>query len=211
MKPERYKNLKHFMFSSIVGAAMLMSRDEVQAKHDAAPSSSHIQTLSFESLHTPNVAFLNTDAIEPEIEIHQEFSLSNTESVVQEPEPQVEVEAVVTTPHVMQKDIAITVQIAPQGSAPASCPELISSALGWSGCAISYCESGWDESETGSAGERGWFQIHPKYHTDSTHDPVGNVIAGVRISKGGTDWSQWTTRSVLQTGICPNGKGVVPS
>lgn len=98
----------------------------------------------------------------------------------------------------------------PSPLAPSTCPTVISSALGWAGCAISFCESGWDPSSTGAEGERGYFQVHPRWHYDSTYDPAGNVAAAVRISSGGSDWSAWTTRSVLYSGICPNGR-IVPS
>jgi hypothetical protein len=85
------------------------------------------------------------------------------------------------------------------------CPLLIKEALGEEGCMISFCESGWNPNATGSAGERGWFQISPIWHHDSTYDPAGNVAAALRISRGGTDWSAWTVVSVLETGVCPGG------
>ncbi|MCK9517400.1 MAG: hypothetical protein M0R74_00010 [Dehalococcoidia bacterium] len=87
-----------------------------------------------------------------------------------------------------------------------SCPEVISSALGQAGCMISYCESNWNPNTTGAEGERGYFQIHPRWHPDSTYDPAGNVAAAVRISGGGANWSAWTTASVLSTGYCPGGR-----
>lgn len=86
------------------------------------------------------------------------------------------------------------------------CPEIIASSLGRAGCMISYCESTWNPNATGSQGERGYFQIHPRWHPDATYDPAGNVAAASRISRGGTDWSQWTTASVLSTGRCPDGR-----
>jgi hypothetical protein len=86
------------------------------------------------------------------------------------------------------------------------CPVIIADALGWAGCAVSYCESNWNPNATGAAGERGWFQIHPRYHPDATYDPAGNVAAAVRISNGGRDWSAWTERIVLTTGRCSNGR-----
>lgn len=85
------------------------------------------------------------------------------------------------------------------------CPALIASSLGHAGCMVSFCESGWNQWATGSAGERGWFQLHPRWHADATYDPAGNVAAAIRISRGGTDWSQWTTRGVLWSGVCPSG------
>lgn len=85
------------------------------------------------------------------------------------------------------------------------CPALISEALGAAGCAVSFCESGWNSNATGSQGEMGWFQVHPRWHADATLDPVGNVAAAVRISEGGTNWGAWSVRSVLSTGRCPNG------
>lgn len=95
----------------------------------------------------------------------------------------------------------------PDGSL--GCPKLISDALGRAGCLISYCESQWNPNATGLEGEMGWFQIHPRWHPDATYDPAGNVAAAVRISRGGTDWSLWTTASVLTTGVCPKS-GLVP-
>lgn len=91
-----------------------------------------------------------------------------------------------------------------------ACPALIYDALGRAGCMISWCESGWDPGATGLEGERGWFQVHPYWHSDATWDPAGNVAAAVRISGGGSNWSQWSTRSVLATGVCPNARGPYP-
>lgn len=85
------------------------------------------------------------------------------------------------------------------------CPSVIFTSLGRTGCMISFCESGWNPNVTGAQGERGYFQIHPAYHHDSTYDPVGNVAAAVRISGGGASWSAWSVRGVLSSGICPNG------
>jgi hypothetical protein len=87
--------------------------------------------------------------------------------------------------------------------APGGCPVIIFEALGGAGCAISWCESNWNPNATGAEGERGYFQVHPRWHADATYDPAGNVASAVRISRGGADWSQWTTRSVLWTGVCP--------
>ncbi len=86
-----------------------------------------------------------------------------------------------------------------------ACPALIYNALGVAGCKISYCESGWRANAVGGSGELGWFQVHPRWHADATLDPAGNVAAAVRISNGGTNWSAWSVRGVLQTGRCPNG------
>ena len=58
---------------------------------------------------------------------------------------------------------------------------------------IMACESGGRADATGSAGERGLFQIHGIHH-DSTYDPTGNVLAAFRISAGGTNWRPWTCR-----------------
>lgn len=55
------------------------------------------------------------------------------------------------------------------------------------------CESRGNPFATGSAGERGLFQVHP-LHFDSTYDPLGNVLAAYRISSGGADWSAWSCR-----------------
>jgi hypothetical protein len=56
---------------------------------------------------------------------------------------------------------------------------------------IARCESGFRPWATGPFGERGFWQIHPAYHPDSTYDPLGNAEAMVRISGGGVDWSPW--------------------
>jgi hypothetical protein len=85
------------------------------------------------------------------------------------------------------------------------CPPLIFEALGRAGCMIAFCESGWNADATGPGGTMGWFQVHPAFHADATHDPAGNVAAAVRISRGGTDWSAWGVASVLETGVCPSG------
>lgn len=100
-------------------------------------------------------------------------------------------------------------ELTPLSVYPAGCPALIAAALGWAGCAISWCESGWYAGATGLAGERGYFQIHG-IHFDSTYDPAGNVAAAVRISGAGSDWGPWSVRAVLITGVCPNARGAVP-
>jgi hypothetical protein len=64
--------------------------------------------------------------------------------------------------------------------------------------AIARCESGWRTDATGAEGERGLFQVHPRWHPDATYDPEGNARAAMRISSGGTDWSAWTCRKVLK-------------
>lgn len=54
------------------------------------------------------------------------------------------------------------------------------------------CESEGDPNATGAQGEMGLMQLHPKWHSDATYDPYGNLVAAYRISSGGTDWSAWT-------------------
>jgi hypothetical protein len=93
----------------------------------------------------------------------------------------------------------------PEEPRSSACPALIEEALGRAGCMIAFCESGWNAGATGASGEMGWFQVSPRYHADATYDPAGNVAAAVRISRGGTDWSQWSVASVLETGVCPTG------
>ncbi len=89
------------------------------------------------------------------------------------------------------------------------CPVIISRALGYAGCAVSFCESKWDQNATGSIGEKGWFQINPWVHPDATYDPEGNVAAAIRISDGGANWGPWSVRGVLiNGGYCPNGESV---
>ncbi len=63
----------------------------------------------------------------------------------------------------------------------------------WAAKAVARCESGWNTNATGSAGERGIWQIHP-IHYDSTYDPVGNAYAALRISGGGYNWSAWSCK-----------------
>lgn len=63
--------------------------------------------------------------------------------------------------------------------------------------AIAKCESGWWPNATGSQGEMGLWQIHPRWHPDATYDPLGNARAAYRISGGGADWSAWTCARVL--------------
>ncbi len=91
-------------------------------------------------------------------------------------------------------------------AAPADgCPPVVFQALGRAGCMISFCESMWNPGATGASGEMGYFQINPRWHADATYDPAGNVAAAVRISHGGSNWSAWSVRSVLSTGVCPSG------
>lgn len=58
--------------------------------------------------------------------------------------------------------------------------------------AVMWCESKGDPNATGSQGEMGLMQLHPRWHRDATYEPYGNLVATYRISSGGTDWSQWT-------------------
>lgn len=96
-------------------------------------------------------------------------------------------------------------------AAPSTCPAIISSTFGWAGCAISFCESGWNPNAVGDSGRAwGYFQIRSDFHHDATFDPAGNVAAAYRISGGGSSWGAWSVRSVLSTGVCPNST-VVPS
>ena len=59
-------------------------------------------------------------------------------------------------------------------------------------CATSWCESRWEETATGGAGERGLFQIHPIHGALSSYDRDTNIRAAYILSKGGRDWSQWS-------------------
>lgn len=98
-----------------------------------------------------------------------------------------------------------------------SCPSLIIDKFGdnsYAACAISFCESGWSSSATGAAGEDGWFQLHPVHQARANamfgtavdmHDPVVNVDVAYVVSGGGVSWGPWSVRSVLSTGVCPNG------
>ncbi len=102
---------------------------------------------------------------------------------------------------------AVASGFAPGGGAfeADGCPVVIYEALGRAGCMISFCESHWNPDATGPGNTLGYFQIASQWHPDATHDPAGNVAAAVRISSGGTDWSAWGVRSVLETGVCPGG------
>ena len=68
---------------------------------------------------------------------------------------------------------------------------------------IAGCETGgtFDARAIGAAGEVGIFQIYPLFHADKWpwfwerwDDPYWNAQMAYEISKGGTDWSQWTTK-----------------
>lgn len=93
-----------------------------------------------------------------------------------------------------------SVQTAPVQQTTGGCPAIIVEVFGAqaaAACAISWCESTWNADATGEQGERGYFQVHPRYHADATWDPEGNARAAYRISGGGVDWSAWTCRRVL--------------
>lgn len=68
--------------------------------------------------------------------------------------------------------------------------------------AIILAESGGNPAATNSEGnnagvDRGLFQINDYWHAEvddeTAFDPYGNAKAAFDISKGGADWSQWTT------------------
>jgi LysM repeat protein len=58
---------------------------------------------------------------------------------------------------------------------------------------IAMAESSGQQYATGSAGERGYWQINPVNGALSTYDPYGNAHAAVVMSADGTNWSPWTT------------------
>jgi Lysozyme like domain len=59
---------------------------------------------------------------------------------------------------------------------------------------IATAESGGRQYATGSAGERGYWQINPVNGALSTYDPYGNARAAVIMSRDGTNWAgDWTT------------------
>ena len=58
---------------------------------------------------------------------------------------------------------------------------------------IAEAESSGEQFATGSAGERGYWQINPNHGALSTYDPAGNARAAVELSGDGTDWDPWTT------------------
>lgn len=72
---------------------------------------------------------------------------------------------------------------------------------------VAWCESHFNPGATGSAGERGYWQIHP-VHADSTYDPDGNARAMARISAGGRTFAAWMGGygdAVADGADCPNG------
>ena len=77
------------------------------------------------------------------------------------------------------------------------CPELIVETFGEqsdAACSVAWCESKYDEYATGSAGEKGYFQVHPTHGVNSSYDPETNVRFAYHLSKGGYDWSHWSCR-----------------
>lgn len=66
------------------------------------------------------------------------------------------------------------------------------------------CESGGNPWATGSAGERGLFQVMPRYHQAKAdaafgagadlYDPYINTVVASIISAGGSNWAAWTCR-----------------
>lgn len=51
--------------------------------------------------------------------------------------------------------------------------------------------------------DRGYWQINSSHGSLSTYDAHGNARAAVLISRGGTDWTPWTTyRTGAYTGKC---------
>ncbi len=68
---------------------------------------------------------------------------------------------------------------------------------------IAMAESGGNQYATGSAGERGYWQINPVNGALSTYDADGNARAAVIMSQNGTNWSPWTTWvSGAYSGLC---------
>jgi soluble lytic murein transglycosylase-like protein len=63
--------------------------------------------------------------------------------------------------------------------------------------AIAMAESTGDPSARGAAGEVGLWQIHPPSHPEfdvsRLTEPDYNARAALLISRGGTDWHQWST------------------
>lgn len=71
--------------------------------------------------------------------------------------------------------------------------------------AIGQAESGGDTHARGvnsdGSVDRGWFQINSRWHPEvpdavAYGPPRGQALAAFAISKGGTDWSPWSTNSV---------------
>jgi phage tail protein X len=58
---------------------------------------------------------------------------------------------------------------------------------------IAMAESSGRQYATGSAGERGYWQINPVNGALSTYSAYGNARAAVIMSHDGTNWSPWTT------------------
>jgi hypothetical protein len=58
---------------------------------------------------------------------------------------------------------------------------------------IAMAESGGRQYATGSAGERGYWQINPVNGSLSTYKAYGNARSAVIMSRDGTDWHPWTT------------------
>jgi LysM repeat protein len=58
---------------------------------------------------------------------------------------------------------------------------------------IAMAESGGRQYATGSAGERGYWQINPVNGSLSTYNAYGNARSAVIMSRDGTDWYPWTT------------------
>ena len=58
---------------------------------------------------------------------------------------------------------------------------------------IAMAESGGRQYATGSAGERGYWQINPVNGALSTYNAYGNARSAVIMSRDGTDWYPWTT------------------
>jgi LysM repeat protein len=58
---------------------------------------------------------------------------------------------------------------------------------------IAMAESGGRQYATGSAGERGYWQINPVNGSLSTYNAYGNARSAVIMSRDGTNWHPWTT------------------
>ena len=61
--------------------------------------------------------------------------------------------------------------------------------------AVAWCESRFDPSRVGEAGERGLFQIHETHwfwmDEDLLFGPLYNAQMAFELSQGGTNWSSW--------------------
>lgn len=72
--------------------------------------------------------------------------------------------------------------------------------------AIAKAESGGDtharnvNKDDGNSVDRGWFQINSKWHPEVpdavAYNARGAALAAFKISKGGTDWHEWSTDSI---------------